>query len=130
MTEMTPITGPARPPCLAPARRARLGIVVGEDVAALRALPDDIPGWIVADDPYSALVMLLDDPTEWQVLVLDAGVFTCHRTAREFLRILEHEGLSLPVLVMNAPEELALPRLGEDLPMPRGVRRSAVFATP
>lgn len=129
MTAHTPIIGPLWPACPGRSRRSRQGIVVGAPSSAAQAVPD-VSGWVSAEDPYTALVMVMDDPTDWQVMVLDAEAFASMRTTQEFLRILEHEELTLPVIVVNAPEELALQRLGEDLPQPMNVRRSAVFATP
>lgn len=56
----------------------------------------------VAPDPYAAMLMLTDDPTDWLICVVDAGAFPSAAAAEDYIRILCFERPPVPIVLVNA----------------------------
>ena len=97
-------TEPPVAPCARPVLRRR-ALCVGESAASwVRApLAATVEDCAIFADPYSAMTVLTDDPTDWLLCVIDADVFLNARGAHDFLRILRFEAPHVPVILANAP---------------------------
>lgn len=60
---------------------------------------------VCVDEPYSAMTMLLDDPQDWLLCIIDALAFAGPTSAEGFLRLLRFEQPPVPLILANAAAE-------------------------
>lgn len=84
-------------------------LCIGPGLAAALAGPlaPDVRDCVACGDPYTGMIALIDDPTDWRVCILDAALFGAPEAACDFLRLLRFDAPPVPLAVLNAPEGAA-----------------------